>query len=79
MALGAIGLQFAVGYTVAFLVFQLGTLFTTGAFGEGFLPGLIAVLVMAAIVVGISINTNKKINAEYALNGKKSDRAKVNV
>ena len=76
---GAIGLQFAVGYTVAFFVFQLGTLFTTGAFGEGFLPGLIAVLVMAAIVVGISINTNKKINAEYALNGKKSDKVKVNV
>ncbi len=76
---GGIGLQFAVGYTVGFLVFQFGTLFTTGVFGEGFLPGLIAVLVMAAIVVGISINTNKKINAEYALNGKKSDKAKVNV
>ncbi len=48
--LGGIGLQLAVGFTVAFLVYQIGTLITTGAVGAGFLGGLIAVLVMAGFV-----------------------------
>ena len=33
-----IGLQFATGYTVAFLVYQIGTLVTTGSLGTGFVP-----------------------------------------
>ena len=49
--LGGIGLQLATGYTVGFLVYQIGTLVTEGHLGAGFLPGLIAV---AAIAVYIS-------------------------
>ncbi|MCQ2500813.1 MAG: ferrous iron transporter B, partial [Lachnospiraceae bacterium] len=44
---GAICLQLATGFTVGFLVFQIGTLITTGKFGAGFIGGLIAVLVFA--------------------------------
>ena len=56
-----IGLQLGTGFTVGFLVYQLGTLITTGAFGAGFVGGLIAVAVFAAIIVGLSISANKKV------------------
>ncbi|MBS7298451.1 MAG: ferrous iron transporter B [Eubacteriales bacterium] len=69
---GGIGLQLSVGYTVGYLVYQIGTLITTGALGAAFLPGLIAVAVMAAIIVYLCINADKKLNAEYALNGTKT-------
>ncbi len=42
--IGAIGFQFAVGYSLAFLTYQIGTLLTTGAFGSGFIPGLIVIV-----------------------------------
>ncbi len=69
---GGIGLQLGVGYSVGYLVYQIGTLVTTGALGKGFLPGLIAVAVFAAILVYLCINADKKLKAEYALNGTKS-------
>ena len=59
-----IGLQLGTGFTIGFLVYQVGTLVTTGAFGAGFVGGLIAVAVFAAIIVGLSINANK--NAKKA-------------
>ncbi len=34
--------------------------------------GLIAVVAMIAVVVGLIINTNKKLKAEYALGGAKN-------
>lgn len=64
---GGIALQLATGYVVAFLVYQIGTLITTGALGAGFVPGLIAVIVIVAIVVGLIISNNKKFEAEYKL------------
>ncbi|MBR2861176.1 MAG: hypothetical protein IKB86_04995 [Clostridia bacterium] len=69
---GGIGLQLAVGYTVAYLVYTLGTLFAGGTLNIGAaICGLIAVLAMAGIVIGLIINTNKKMKTEYALNSKK--------
>ena len=65
---GGIALQLGTGYAIGFLVYQFGTLFTTGAFGAGFVPGLIAVLVMVAIVVGLIAKTRKSFVAEYKLN-----------
>ncbi|MBO5200029.1 MAG: ferrous iron transporter B, partial [Clostridia bacterium] len=64
---GGISLQLGVGFTVGFLVYQIGTLVTTGAFGAGFLPGLIAILLMAIIITLITLNNEKKFRAEYAL------------
>ena len=55
-----VALQFATGYTVSFLVYQIGTLITTGAFGAGFLPGLIAVAAIVGVIVWLCINGGKK-------------------
>ena len=65
---GGIALQLGTGYTVAFLVYQIGTLITTGAVGIGFVPGLIAVIAIVAVVVGLIQRTNKKFSTEYKLN-----------
>ena len=48
---GGIALQLGVGYTLGFLVYQVGTLVTTGSLGAGTVPGLIAVASMAAVVI----------------------------
>ena len=62
---GGIALQLGTGYTIAFLVYQIGTLITTGALGAGFVPGLIGVLVMVAILVAVIVINNKKFKDEY--------------
>ncbi len=63
---GGIGLQFGIAYSLAFCVYQFGTLFTTGAFGEGFVVGLIVVLVFAGILVYLVRRGKAKLE-EYAL------------
>ncbi len=65
--LGAVCLQLATGFTVGFLVYQIGTLITTGSLGAGFVGGLAAIIVFAAIVVGIIVKNNRAIDAEYQL------------
>lgn len=64
---GGIGLQFATGYVVAFLVYQIGTFVTTGALGAGFLPGLIVVAVIVAVIVYLIKKTETSFVAEYKL------------
>lgn len=64
---GGIALQLGVGFTVGYIVYQIGTLITSGTVGVGFIPGIIAVTAMAAIVTALILNTNKKIAAEYKL------------
>lgn len=65
--LGAICLQLATGFTVGFLVYQIGTLITTGSLGAGFVGGLIAVIAFAAVIVGLITKANRQIDTEYAL------------
>ena len=67
-----IGLQLGTGYTVGYLVYQIGTLITTGTLGAGFFPGLIAVVVFAAILIYLCMRTQKDLKSEYALSGAKS-------
>ena len=64
---GGIALQFATGYTVAFMVYQIGTLIITGSVGAGFVPGLIAVAVIVGVVVYLIKNTNKNFDKQYQL------------
>ena len=65
---GGIGLQLATGYTVAYLVYTIGTIVTGGTLNIGAaIGGLIAVAAMVAVVVGLIMNTNKKLKTEYAL------------
>ena len=64
---GGIALQLGVGYTVAFLVYQIGTLITLGTLGTGFIPGLIAVLIMVSIIVGLIKKADINSKKEYSL------------
>ena len=64
-----IGLQFATGYTVAFLVYQIGTLVTTGSLGTGFVPGLIVVAAIAAFLAYRIRVADKSLQATYSLSG----------
>lgn len=65
---GGIGLQLAVGYTVAYLVYTIGTLIVGGALNIGAaIGGAIAVAAMVAVVIGLIANTNKRMKVEYAL------------
>ena len=57
---GGIALQLCVGFTVGFLVYQIGSLLTTGAMAPGFIPGLIAVLVMAGVATYLCLRAEKK-------------------
>lgn len=64
---GAIALQLSTGFIVGFLVYQIGTLITTGALGAGFVGGLVFIIIFA-FVVTMLINSNKKQMAlEYKL------------
>jgi ferrous iron transport protein B len=60
---GGIGLQFAVGYGISFLVYQIGTLITKGTFGAAFIPGLVALLAITAIIAFMCINADNKLKA----------------
>ncbi len=68
---GGIMLQLATGYVIAYFVYQIGTLITTGGVGSGFFPGLIAVAVIIGIITYLCLNADKKLKAEYALQGVK--------
>jgi ferrous iron transport protein B len=61
-----IALQLATGYTVAFWVYQIGTFITTGKVGAGFLPGFVAVLLFAMIIVGLIQRTKNRLKEEAA-------------
>ena len=64
-----IGLQFAVGYTVGFMVFFFGTLFVGGSFGALWMPivGWAVVLAIVAIFAVLIVRKNRQLKAEYAL------------
>ena len=68
---GGVALQLCTGYTIGFLVYQVGSLITTGSFGAGFLPGLIAVAAMIGVIVYLCIDADRKREAEKAVSGKK--------
>ncbi len=57
---GGIGLQFAVGYTVAFFVYQIGTLIAEGTFGAAFVPGLVTVLAIASVIVYLCVTAEER-------------------
>ncbi len=68
--LGGICLQLGTGYTVAFFVYQIGTLITTGSLGTAFVPGLVAVGAIVGVICYLIHRTNRGLVAEYALSAK---------
>ena len=61
---GGVGLQFATGYVIAFVVYQFGTLFTTGNFGQGFVYGLIVVIIIVGIILGLIKKADQRLNTK---------------
>ena len=63
-----IGLQLSVGYTVSFLVFFFGTMFTAGSFGSVWMPivGFAIVGAIVSVFVAITFKRQKEMRAEYA-------------
>ncbi len=74
---GAIGFQLGTGFTVGYLVYQIGTLITTGAVGAGFLGGLVAVIAFAAILAALCINSQKKLKKELELKKQRKRTAAI--
>ena len=52
---GGIGLQLGTGYSLAFMVYQIGTLIVTGSVAPGLLGGGLFVLVFAGVLVWLSL------------------------
>ena len=61
---GGVMLQLATGYTIAFFVYQIGTLISTGQFGDGFIGGLIGVAVIIAVIATLIIKADSKAKTE---------------
>ena len=64
---GGIGLQLATGYSIGFLVYQIGTLITTGSLGAGFVGGLIFVLAFAGVLTFLCIRADRRVPAAQPL------------
>jgi ferrous iron transport protein B len=63
-----IGLQFSVGYSIGFLVYFFGTLFTGGSLGPVWMPilGWAIVALFAAVLVILVAKKDREIKSEYA-------------
>ena len=64
-----IGLQLGVGYTVAYVIYTIGTLITAPELLDvpAAIGGLAIVLVFVGVITALIIKANKKIKEEYAL------------
>ncbi len=69
---GAIALQLSTGFIVGFLVYQIGTIITTGAVGAGFTGGLVFVILFAAVVTYLIKSNRRHIAIEYRLDSVKN-------
>ena len=62
--LGGIALQLSTGFVVGFLVYQLGTLILEGHLGAGFVPGLLAVGAIAAVIGSLCVRGGRKMKGK---------------
>lgn len=63
---GGIGLQFSVGFTAGYLVYQIGTFATQGELGNGFVPGLLAIVGIIGIISALCIKSDREVRREKA-------------
>ena len=69
----AIGLQLGVGYTVAYVIYTVGTLITSPAslnVGAA-IAGLVVVAIFVGVIISLIQKTNKQLKTEYALSSAK--------
>lgn len=57
----AVFLQLGTGFSVGYLIYQIGTLLTTGTFGNGFIQGLIAEVIIIGIVVFMIVKSRREL------------------
>ena len=74
-----IGLQFGVGYSVGFLVYFFGTLFTGANYGNAWMPiiGWLFVFAFAGILTFLVMRNRKLFKAEYELKASAKETANV--
>lgn len=67
---GGIGLQLFTGYTIAYLVYTIGTLVTAPEMLNvgAAIAGFAAIAVMVGVILKLIHDSNKRISSEYALN-----------
>ena len=65
---GAIGFQLGMGYTLAYFIYQVGTLITTGQLGQGTLFGLIGVVIYIGFITYL-IKRNEQANLTLSSEG----------
>ena len=72
---GGIGFQLAIGYTVSYLIYTVGTLLTAPASLNilGAVAGLVAVLAMAGIIVYIMLKANGRIKPRASAGSENKD------
>ena len=58
---GGIALQLGTGFSVAFLVYQVGTLVVSGSLGAGFVGGAIFVAAFGGILTWLCVRADKKV------------------
>jgi ferrous iron transport protein B len=58
-----IGFQLGMGYTVSYLVYQIGTIITTGSFGSGAIAGLIVILAIVSVIIYLTRKNEKHVIA----------------
>ena len=64
---GGVALQFATGYVIAYVVYQVGTLITSETLGTAFVPGLIVVVAIIAIIVMLIKKADQQLDKQYKL------------
>lgn len=57
----AVFLQLGTGFSVGYLIYQIGTLLTTGSLGNGFIQGLIAEVIIIGIVVFMIVRSRREL------------------
>ncbi len=74
-----IGLQFGVGYSIGFLVYFFGALFTKASFDSVWMPivGWAIVAVFASVLTVLILKKNKELKKEYALSSTKKEVSHV--
>lgn len=60
-----IGFMLSVGFVVGFLVYQTGTLITTGALGTGFAGGLLFTVAVAVLCIYLCVKAKINLKKEY--------------
>ena len=61
---GGIGLQFFVGFTVGFIIYNVGTVMSVGTLGTGFALGLVVIAAVSVVLACTCVCSARRVRAE---------------